>query len=98
MLASNLPPESPYVVAVSNGESIWGLTEQLLAIVADTLSAANYQRAGGKGTRPRPLPRPGVGAKKERIAGGSYSPQQIRAFLDGTDGRRWVEDKSRSVT
>ncbi len=86
------------MVAVSDGDSLWGLQEHLLAVIADTERAANYQRGGGKGTRPKPLPRPGVGPKKDRLGGGSYTEDEVRAFLDGTDGRRWVDKQTRTVT
>lgn len=36
----------------------WGPTEHLLAGVFDVLQVANWQRTG-KGSRPKPLPRPG---------------------------------------
>jgi hypothetical protein len=42
----------------------------LLAIIADTLIAANWQRANGKGQKPKPIPRP---YKKAR------SPEEVKA-------------------
>lgn len=36
----------------------WTTTDWLLAGVIDVLHGANWQRGGGKGTRPRPFPRP----------------------------------------
>lgn len=98
VLASNLPPDSPYVVAVTDGESIWGLTDQLLAGVFDTLRVANWQRSGKKTGRPQPLERPGVGRKKQRLGGEGRTVAEIRAFLDGTDGRRWVDRPTRATT
>lgn len=42
-------------------ESVWGHQEQLLALIADNLAAANWQRAQGKKQDyPKPIPRPGV--------------------------------------
>jgi hypothetical protein len=39
---------------------LWGVTDHLLAVVADALHNANWQRGGGKGSKPQPIPRPGV--------------------------------------
>lgn len=33
----------------------WSITDQLLAAVANALHGANWQRGGGKGTRPKPI-------------------------------------------
>lgn len=40
---------------------LWGLTEQLLADIADHTHIAAWQRGGGKKKDyPKPIPRPGV--------------------------------------
>jgi hypothetical protein len=39
----------------------WGVQEHLLAHAVDRLGAGNWQRGGGKGQRPKPVPRPGRG-------------------------------------
>ncbi|MFE9497264.1 hypothetical protein [Streptomyces collinus] len=47
-------------------EAVWGHQEQLLALIADTLAAANWQRAQGKKKDyPKPIPRPGVEGDKK---------------------------------
>lgn len=54
----------------------WSATEHLLAVVADLLAAANWQRGGDKKKqRPKPLPRPGdfKASKKD--------PAELRARL-----------------
>lgn len=38
---------------------LWSLTDHLLAVIADALHGANWQRGEGKGTKPKPIPRPG---------------------------------------
>lgn len=38
----------------------WGLTEHLLALLVDGLRSRIWQEGGGKGTKPKPMPRPGV--------------------------------------
>jgi hypothetical protein len=40
--------------------AMWGPAENMLAATVDLLQAANWQRSGGKGSRPKPWPRPGV--------------------------------------
>ena len=56
----------------------WPLTVQLLARAVDLLASANWQRGGGKGTKPRPIPRPD---QKRRIGSGSMSLDEMDAFL-----------------
>lgn len=40
-------------------------TNQIVADVFDATAWANYQRAGGKGSKPKPYPRPGDKTKKK---------------------------------
>lgn len=58
-MAAHLPPESATMRALSPPQS-WGIPEYLLAAAVDALHAANWQRGGGKGKRPKPIPRPGL--------------------------------------
>lgn len=39
---------------------LWTITDHLIATAVDALHAGNWQRGGGKGHRPKPIPRPGV--------------------------------------
>lgn len=57
VLALYLPPGAA-VWQEAGTDSAWDTTDYLLAEVVDTLKWANYQRAGGKGQKPEPLPRP----------------------------------------
>lgn len=60
----------------------WGTAEHLLAAIYDALKGANWQRGGGKGTKPKPLPRPGdAPAKRELLSGDSMSPAELDAEL-----------------
>lgn len=59
VLLSQLPRESRLMRALAGDDIEWGITEQLLAATVDALNAANWQRGGGKGPRPKPIPRPG---------------------------------------
>jgi hypothetical protein len=61
-------PETARTVALLHGET-WTRTEHLLAAAVDVLNAANWQRGGGKGPRPKPLPRPGVEDREVRRFG-----------------------------
>lgn len=46
-------------MAVVGESAAWTLTDYLLALLVDVERLALWQR-GGKGPRPKPLPRPGV--------------------------------------
>lgn len=51
----------------------WSVTDHLLALVADELAVANWQRQGKRNApRPRPIPRPG--AKEEKVYGSDPIP------------------------
>lgn len=72
-------------MALSDGDTAWGLDQQLLAGVVDLLAGANWQRGGGKGTKPKKVPRPGVkdGVEVERLGGmTTYTTDEMRALLD----------------
>lgn len=83
---SHLPRESALARALLGEDVAWGLNEQLLAATLDTLRAANYQRAGGKGSKPKPLPRPGVTKKTEseplHHGKTDRDPDDVIAYLD----------------
>lgn len=57
-LLSELPLGSQTNVAVEGPAAYWGLTDELLAIVANILAIANWQRGGGKGRKPEPIEKP----------------------------------------
>lgn len=56
-LASQLPPGARVWQSLGDTEA-WSTEAHLLALVAETLSWANYQRGMGKGAKPKPVPRP----------------------------------------
>lgn len=80
----NLPQGSAIHRAINGTDSMWGLTEHLLATIADALHMGNWQRGGGRGRRPRPIPRPGNDCKKVTKFGGTTTMTfaQAREWLD----------------
>lgn len=48
-------------------ELAWGATEHLLAATVDSIAAGNWQRSGGKGQRPKPVPRPSRPSRLETL-------------------------------
>jgi hypothetical protein len=52
--------------------STWKLTDHLLALLIDYVAIGNWQRGGGKGRKPRPVPRPGAGSNLEQIEMDSF--------------------------
>lgn len=70
-LASRLPRESRLMLSLVPRRDIedWSVDTYLLAHLADLLAAANWQRSGAKGQRPKPVAR----------------PKPVPALLDGFD-------------
>lgn len=80
---SHLPRESALARDLLADEANWGLNEQLLALTIDTLRQANWQRGGGKGGKPKPIPRPGAQKGSETKHGRTdRSPDEVVAYLD----------------
>lgn len=71
--------------ALGDDSAPWGLQELLLAAVIDQLRAGNWQRAGGKGTKPKPIPRPGVGSATpppKRLGSHDHDPAEVAAYFN----------------
>lgn len=70
-LAAHLPNGSA-VWRVLNVDAAWDTNEYLLALTVDALNGANWQRGGGGGTQPKPVPRPAElraqAATEDRVA------------------------------
>ncbi len=60
------PRESAYARAAAQEHSQWDVVAYLLALLVDSTAMGNWQRGGGKGSKPKPVPRPGAdsGAKR----------------------------------
>lgn len=66
--------------AIDGEDAFWGLSEQLLAAVADRLSWALWQNGGGKGQKPKPIPRPGTRPKKTNAASRRFDSMTIEEY------------------
>lgn len=79
--------QSPIRRALDPDSYAWGLTEQLLAEVYDNITALRYENAGGKGTKPKPLMRPGVKGyvpvRERKTEEEFVSPEQLRGDGEG---------------
>lgn len=53
-----LPRDSAVGREIVGDAADWGLIEHRLADITDLLAGANWQRAGGKGNKPKPIRRP----------------------------------------
>lgn len=73
-------PGSAFARELAGDDAGWGMTEMLLASILDGVAAGNWQRGGGKGPRPKPVPRPGVGPKTVRLGGGMTLVDAERLF------------------
>lgn len=66
-----LPDTSALAKSVIGAKAQWTTLEYLVAAAVDALNAGNWQRGGGKGKRPKPVPRPGD--RQARKIGGTTS-------------------------
>ena len=57
------PPEKSALARTKDPEEVaWGISEHLLAIIADTTRVRVWQEGSGKAKdKPKPIPRPGIG-------------------------------------
>lgn len=84
-----LPPTSALHRSMYGAQAEWGVTEHLLASAVDALRGANWQRSGGKGKRPEPIPRPGDEDKRKKRYGTASIPlEEAKAFFDRVNRRR----------
>lgn len=67
-------------------DSAWSNESHLLAGVIDLLAGANWQRGGGKGQRPKPIPRPAEIAR--RAVSEAANLTKAQAFLARQKARR----------
>jgi hypothetical protein len=80
------PQDSAVYREMVGEDAVWTLEAQLMALAVDVLNIANFQRGSGKGTKPKPLERPGVRPKGREVYGDrsdAVSPAEFRSFWDG---------------
>jgi hypothetical protein len=88
VLVNNPARDSAYARAALGAEEIaWTLEAHLLAVIGDRLAGGNWQRSGGKGPRPSPIRRPGVGGPRKLGNTKGQTPEQVRAKLEAMSGR-----------
>ncbi|MFC9268907.1 hypothetical protein ACFTXJ_14190 [Streptomyces zhihengii] len=106
VLIERLPPESRTMTALRNGlsqeeyelqarkakpeEGPWSQSEQLLAVIADSLQQLQYltvlANSDGKGRKPRrpePIRRPGVAAKVDRKPMSDQAAERLFTLING---------------
>lgn len=66
-----MPEDSAYHAELQGGQQFrgWTIDRYFLAAALDVLQAANYQRSGGKGRKPKPAYRPKKKSAGVSIAG-----------------------------
>lgn len=79
VLVEELPPGSA-LAARLNPSMRWSNTEHLLAALVDLAANGNWQRGGGKGRKPKPIPRPGKSTGR-RIGRTNRSPREVATYL-----------------
>ncbi|ALY08800.1 tail assembly chaperone [Arthrobacter phage Nancia] len=80
MIISHTQMGSALAESIHGEQSRWKVTDYLLAMVADALHDANWQRGGGKGAQPERVKRPGVKDKSTQSFGSE--PIKISEFND----------------
>ena len=64
-------------------KALWTTGDHLLAAAVDALASGNWQRGGGKGKRPKPIPRPGSEDEGSRTLGtGRMTMPEAKVFFD----------------
>lgn len=81
VLVRYLPADSATRRALDDESAGWGLSEQLLAAIADAVQGGNWQRSGGRGLRPKPIPRPGVTERRRTYGRPSRPGHEVGAYL-----------------
>lgn len=65
----------------------WSPELHILVTAVDLLAGANWQRGGGKGNRPKPIPRPGEKKASTDTHWGTAVPiEEARRILDARKG------------
>lgn len=78
------------IYRVLNPDYQWGLPEQLLAALFDRAQMDAWGQGGGKGPRPKQIPRPGVTEKQQR----QWKPKRKMSI---TDMDAWLKTRQRGA-
>lgn len=80
------PPEAALARAMDPEGSAWGLSEQLLAAIADSAHVRVWQAGSGKRhDRPKPIPRPGVESGSKKVHKHEVLPAgEMASWLGGS--------------
>lgn len=89
---SHLPPEAALWRSLGSPRQ-WGWNELLLAAIEHRLSSGNWQRGGGKGRRPKPIPAPGTSPAKTVTTGTAVPMSRMRRLLDEWTGREVTDGR-----
>ena len=84
VIVQHSPHGSALMAAQNPDAAPWGLSEHLLAVIADSVIAANWMQSkdGQKNrNRPKPIRRPGVEPDKKQFGGRAESIDTIREWL-----------------
>lgn len=79
-------PVDSRLAASVTGMSAWTRGEVLLASAVDALRGANWQRAKGRGPRPKPIKVPGYGPTEKKF-GRAADVETVRSYLEARNGR-----------
>lgn len=82
-VVTNLPRTSALARSMHGEAVAWDTTDHLLAAAVDALNAGNWQRGGGKGRRPKPIPRPGESKRGSgrTLGTASLTPAELDLLL-----------------
>lgn len=84
----NRPLASALSRAIEGEDALWGLSEHLLAVVIDLQRLMLWQNSGGKGRRPKPIPRPGTKPKQVDMTARKLEAMTIEDFEQRYAARR----------
>jgi hypothetical protein len=92
VVVTSAPRDSRLAREIDPHATEWTPEAHLLAMAVDALHGANWQRSGGKGRKPKRLPRPGEVSTAQAI-GKSMPLDELKARLDAWHARSEADAK-----